>query len=180
MNRSVYTRTMDTTVEHPAIDLRLRPPALRLERRAVAWWMLRSTIACGIPLSALVVAATLWHPARAWLIAPAIVVAIVLVAKVAIEPWWRFRVHRWEITERATYAQSGWLVVERRVAPTTRIQTVDAVRGPLEQLFGLSTLRVTTASSYGAVVIRGLDRRTAEDAAARLTIVAELSEGDAT
>ncbi|MGO2847203.1 MAG: PH domain-containing protein, partial [Microbacterium gubbeenense] len=77
-------------------------------------------------------------------------------------------------------ARHGWLVVEQRVAPTTRIQTVDAVRGPLEQIFGLSTLRVTTASSYGAIAIRGLDRHTAEEAAARLAAVAELAEGDAT
>ena len=66
------------------------------------------------------------------------------------------------------------------MAPTSRIQTVDALRGPLEQLFGLSTLRVTTASSYGAISIRGLDRAAAEAAVARLAIVAELEEGDAT
>jgi len=171
---------MDLKETTTSPSMRLRPPSLCVERRAIAWWMLRNTIACGIPLAALIVAATLWEPARVWLYAPIIAVVLVLLVKVAIEPWWRFRVHRWEITERATYAQSGWLVVERRVAPTTRIQTVDAVRGPLEQAFGLSTLRVTTASSYGAIAIRGLDRRTAEDAAARLTVVAELSEGDAT
>lgn len=171
---------MNPSTEHPAVGVRLRPPSLRVERRAIGWWMLRNLIACGILLAALIVATVLWEPARPWLAAPIIVVGLVLIVKSVIEPWWRFRVHRWEITERATYAQNGWLVVERRVAPTTRIQTVDAVRGPFEQLFGLSTLRVTTASSYGAITIRGLDRRTAEDAATRLTVVAELSEGDAT
>lgn len=160
--------------------MRMRPPALRVERRAIAWWMLRNIIATGIPLAALTISSIIWEPARVWLIAPMIAFAVILVAKVALEPWWRYRVHRWEITERATYASMGWIVVEWRVAPTTRIQTVDAVRGPLEQLFGLSTLRVTTASSYGAISIRGLDRRTAEEAATRLAVVAELSEGDAT
>lgn len=161
-------------------ELKLRLPALRVERRAIGWWMLRNAIVCGILLAALIVGAILWEPARVWLVAPLVALGLVFVVKVAVEPWWRYRIHRWEITERATYAVNGWLVVERRVAPTTRIQTVDAVRGPLEQLFGLSTLRVTTASSYGAISIRGLDRRTAEDAAARLAVVAELSEGDAT
>lgn len=69
---------------------------------------------------------------------------------------------------------------EWRVAPTSRIQTVDAVRGPIEQLLGLSTLRVTTASSSGAISIVGLDRAVAQDAAARLAVIAEISEGDAT
>lgn len=142
--------------------------------------MTRSVLAYGGLLAALIAAAVIWEFVRAWLAAPIIAVSVVLVVKAAIEPWWRYRVHRWEITERATYASSGWLVVEWRVAPTSRVQTVDAVRGPLEQLFGLSTLRVTTASSYGAIKIPGLDRRTAEEAAARLAIVAELTEGDAT
>lgn len=158
----------------------MRPPALRVVRRAMAWWAVRSALWCGLPLVALLVAAALWEPVRVWLSVPIVVVAVVLVAKVVVEPWWRYRVHRWEITDRATYASRGWLVVEWRVAPTSRIQTVDAVRGPLEQLLGLSTLRVTTASSYGAINICGLDRRTAEEAVARLAIVAELSEGDAT
>jgi membrane protein YdbS with pleckstrin-like domain len=171
---------METIDVYGPPDVHVRPPALRLDRRAVPWWMLRSLLLCGIPLAGLIVAAALWEPARAWLIAPIVAVGLLLLAKVAVEPFWRFRVHRWEITERATYASSGWLVVEWRVAPTSRIQTVDAVRGPLEQLFGLSTLRVTTASSYGAISIRGLDRATAEEAAARLAVVAELSEGDAT
>lgn len=142
--------------------------------------MLRNLLLCGIPLAALIVASTIWEPARVWLLAPIVGFAVLLLVKVALEPFWRFRVHRWEITERATYSSNGWLVSEWRVAPTSRIQTVDALSGPLEQIFGLSTLRVTTASSYGAISIRGLDRATAEEAAARLAIVAELEEGDAT
>lgn len=158
----------------------MRLPARRLDRRAVPWWMLRSALLCGIPLVALIVVASIWEPTRVWLIAPIVACGLLLILKAAVEPFWRFRVHRWEITETATYASNGWLVVEWRVAPTSRIQTVDALRGPLEQLFGLSTLRVTTASSYGAISIRGLDRNAAQDAAARLAVVAELSEGDAT
>ena len=158
----------------------MRLPRLRIERRAIAWWMARALILWGILLTVLIVASVLWEPARVWLIAPMILVVIVLLVKVLVEPWWRYAVHRWEITEHATYASNGWLVREWRVAPSSRIQTVDAVRGPLEQLLGLSTLRVTTASSYGAIKISGLDRATADEAATRLAVVAELSEGDAT
>ena len=163
-----------------ADDLSVRVPRLRIERRAVAWWILRALLIWGLILAILVVAYALWEPARVWLVAPIAAAAVIVAARLGLEPWWRYRVHRWEITERATYASNGWLVREWRVAPTSRIQTVDAVRGPLEQLLGLSTLRVTTASSYGAVNIKGLDRRTAEAAAKRLAVVAELTEGDAT
>lgn len=161
-------------------EVRVRLPRLRVERRAVLWWMLRALLQWGLLLAALVVAWALWEPARVWILVPAIGVAAILAVKLAVEPWWRYRVHRWEFTEQATYAASGWLVREWRVAPTSRIQTVDAVRGPLEQFLGLSTLRVTTASSSGAIAVQGLDRRTAEEAATRLAAVAELVEGDAT
>lgn len=160
--------------------LPLRPPRLRVERRAIALWALRALLSWGLLLAALIVAWVIWEPARVWLLAPIIAGGLVLLVKILIEPWWRYAVHRWEITELATYATSGWLVREWRVAPSSRIQTVDAVRGPLEQLLGLSTLRVTTASSYGAINIRGLDRADAEEAATRLAVVAELTEGDAT
>lgn len=170
----------DTVEEFPGPAVQIRQPTLRIERRTIAWWMLRALITWGLLLAALVVAAALWEPARVWLIAPTVGVGLVLVAKLLLEPSWRYAVHRWEITETGTYAVSGWLVREWRVAPSSRIQTVDAVRGPLEQLLGLSTLRVTTASSYGAIKIPGLDRAVADEAVARLSVVAELSEGDAT
>src|SRR5450759_2306604 len=56
-------------------------------------------------------------------------------AHVIVMPRWRYRVHRWEVTSTAVYTQSGWLVQERRIAPLSRVQTVDTARGPLEQLF---------------------------------------------
>lgn len=164
----------------PSPDAQVRLPRLRIERRAIAWWMLRALTRWGVLLAILGVAAAIWEPARVWLIAPIIAAGVILLAKLLVEPWWRYAVHRWEITEHATYASRGWLVREWRVAPSSRIQTVDAVRGPLEQMLGLSTLRVTTASSYGAINITGLDRETAQEAATRLAVVAELSEGDAT
>lgn len=158
----------------------LRVPRHSIEKRAVWWWMVRALISWGILLAALVVVAVLWEASRPWMVAPIAAAALVFVAKVVVEPWWRYRVHRWEIGEHATYARSGWVVQEWRVAPTSRIQTVDAVRGPLEQMLGLSTLRVTTASSYGAISIPGLDRATADAAVEQLATVAEITPGDAT
>lgn len=174
--------TPDSTeiAEPPGTEVDIRVPKLRVERRAIAWWMLRALVLWGLLLGALITAAVLWEPVRVWLIAPIVLVAAVFLAKIVVEPWWRYAVHRWEIGELATYASNGWLVREWRVAPTSRIQTVDAVRGPIEQLLGLSTLRVTTASSSGAISIVGLDRAVAQDAAARLAVIAEISEGDAT
>lgn len=135
----------------------------------------------GVPfLATTVVAYVWWEVARPWLILAVVAAALFLMVGVAVEPLWRYRVHRWETTPEAVYARSGWLVREWRAAPLSRVQTVDALRGPVEQLLGLSTLRVTTASSYGAINIGGLDQKTAGRLAEELTEITQQTPGDAT
>lgn len=168
---------------HPPTDLpsmTLRPPAHRVERRAIGWWMLQSLLLAVPILAATIVAYLWWEAARPWLILAVVAASLLLIVGVAAEPFMRYRVHRWETTQEAVYARSGWLVREWRAAPLSRVQTVDALRGPLEQLLGLSSLRVTTASSYGAITIGGLDQRTASRLADELTQITQQTLGDAT
>jgi uncharacterized protein len=102
------------------------------------------------------------------------------VISLAVVPMWRYRVHRWEIGPQAVYTRTGWLVQERRIAPISRVQTVDTYRGPLDQLFGLANVTVTTASSAGAVHIVALDVDVANHVVAQLTDIAAIGAEDAT
>jgi len=97
-----------------------------------------------------------------------------------VMPQWRYRVHRWEATDTAVYTQTGWLSQERRIAPISRVQTVDTYRGPLDRMFGLANVTVTTASSAGAVRIVALDSDVADRVVARLTDIAAIGGEDAT
>jgi hypothetical protein len=98
----------------------------------------------------------------------------------AVVPVWRYRVHRWELGPQAVYTRTGWLVQERRIAPISRVQTVDTYRGPVDRLFGLSNVTVTTASSAGAVHIVALDVDVADHLVAQLTDIAAIGAEDAT
>ena len=69
---------------------------------------------------------------------------VLALAHLIIMPRWRYRVHRWESTPEAVYTQSGWFTTERRIAPVSRIQTVDSHIGPFERLFRLANVTVTT------------------------------------
>lgn len=160
--------------------IELRDPTHPVQRRAIYWWMLQSGVLYVSLMVAGAVAWNFWEAGRTWIGVALIVVTVLLIAGVAVEPFWRFRVHRWETTDHAVYARTGWLVREWRAAPLSRVQTVDAVQGPLEQLLGLSTLRVTTAPSGGAIDIVGLDAATATREADRLARATELTPGDAT
>jgi uncharacterized protein len=105
---------------------------------------------------------------------------LVLLAYVAVVPSWRYLVHRWEVTDTAVYTQTGWWTRERRIAPMSRIQTVDHVEGAIARLFGLATVTVTTASAAGALAISGLDKDVARRLVDDLTVKADAVEGDAT
>jgi membrane protein YdbS with pleckstrin-like domain len=89
-------------------------------------------------------------------------------------------VHRWEANQEAVVTRSGWLTQEWRVAPLSRIQTVDTKRGPLEQLLGLATVTVTTASAAGPVQIAGLAHDDAARLVDELTATTQATPGDAT
>ena len=138
------------------VPVRLRPPAHRVARAAVGYWALRSALTWTMVAAASVVARVVTGSAWA-LVALAAAVVVGLVDSLVV-PRWRYAVHRWETTPDAVYTQSGWLSIERRLAPTSRIQTVDSSQGPLERLFGLSNVSVSTASASGEADDRGAGR----------------------
>ncbi|MFJ6100048.1 PH domain-containing protein [Streptomyces sp. NPDC092359] len=160
--------------------VRLRPPRNPVERRAVTWWRTRLLTTTAVPVLVLAVLGLLIEPARLWLLMPAGVLAAVGLACTAFFPPWWYRVHRWEVTDDAVYVRTGALWQEWRIAPMSRIQTVDTSRGPLEQGFRLATVIVTTASSHGAIRIEGLDHEAAAGLAERLTAITQATPGDAT
>ncbi|MGW4997617.1 PH domain-containing protein [Streptomyces hydrogenans] len=160
--------------------VRLRPPRNSVDRRAVGWWRTRCLIGTAVPVVVLGVLGLLIEPARFWLLSPTAVLAAIGLACTAFFPAWWYRVHRWEVTDEAVYVRTGALWQEWRIAPMSRIQTVDTVRGPLEQLFGLATVTVTTASSKGALRVEGLDHELAAELAEKLTLVTQATPGDAT
>jgi membrane protein YdbS with pleckstrin-like domain len=160
--------------------MQLRDPAHLVSPRAIVFWTVRALPGWLLVL----VGQTLWFVVAQDLV-PLRVAALVFTvlfaaAHLIVMPRWRYRVHRWEVTEDAVYTQSGWLSQERRIAPISRVQTVDTERGPLEQLFRLANVTVTTASAAGPLRIHGLDRATADALVAELTEITSQSEGDAT
>lgn len=161
-------------------DTRLRPPRHWLDRRAEAWWRAQLALLAASVVVPLVVLGLLIEPARAWFLVPAVILAVVgILAALALPRWW-YLVHRWEVTDQAVYARTGYFWQTWRIAPMSRIQTVDTTRGPLQRGFGLATVTVTTASSAGAVRIEGLDHETAAELAEELTRITHETPGDAT
>ncbi|WP_051683710.1 PH domain-containing protein [Blastococcus sp. URHD0036] len=162
----------------------VREPAWPVSRSAIGLWVTQGVLGT-LLWAALLVPALLLLPTDdlplsllPW-VGP---VLLVLYAGVAIglEPRIRYRVHRWEVTGEAVYAVSGWLTRTWTLVPISRIQTVDVTRGAVQQLYGLATIAVLTASSSGTVRVRHLPADVAERVAADLVHRAEQVRDEAT
>jgi uncharacterized protein len=162
----------------------VREPAWPLSRSAIGLWVTEGIIGSVF----LGIAATLFAvfvpsdapapwPLLRWLVPLAVVGYAVVV--IGIRPWIRFRVHRWEVTGEAVYTLTGWLTRTWTLVPISRIQTVDVTRGVLQQIFGLSTVAVMTASSQGTVQVWHLEadvaQRVADDLAHRAEQVRDIA-----
>lgn len=157
----------------------LREPSQRVSPRARTMWRVSSLVEAMMTFTVLAVGDALVDEVDVpwWVFALAVGAHLVWAAVV---PQWRYLVHRWEVTETAVYTQTGWWARERRIAPMSRIQTVDHAEGAVERLFRLATVTVTTASAAGALRIAGLDRDVARRLVDELTLKADAVEGDAT
>jgi membrane protein YdbS with pleckstrin-like domain len=142
-------------------------------------WLVGALLEGAVTVGVLLVVGYAWAPVDLpWWVA--VVLVLLLVAYAVVVPPWKYAVHRWEVTDTAVYTQTGWWTRERRIAPLSRIQTVDYSEGPLERVFRLASVTVTTASAAGALRIAALDKQLARGLAEELTLKADSVPGDAT
>jgi membrane protein YdbS with pleckstrin-like domain len=157
----------------------VRDPAWSLSRSAIGLWVAQGvlgTVVYGLAVTAFVLLVPGdegWLTVVRW-VAPVLVVGYGVVT-IGVRPRLRYRVHRWEVTAEAVYTLTGWLTRTWTLVPVSRIQTVDVTRGVVQQVFGLASVAVLTASAQGTVRVPHLEvdvaRRVAEDLARRAETV---------
>ena len=162
----------------------VRDPAWSLSRSAIGLWTTQGVLgtvwfALGT-LAVFLVPDDAGGPVPVLRWAAPVVTLLYAVVAIGIRPWVRYRVHRWEVTGEAVYTLTGWLTRTWTLVPISRIQTVDVTRGVLQQLFGLATVAVLTASSQGTVRVLHLEADVAQRVADDLARRAELVRDEAT
>ena len=159
--------------------MELRDPQHRVSPRARWLWVAEAALQSVGVIVVLVVVTGPWDwfslPGWGWF-----ALVVVGIVYVVVMPTIRYAVHRWETTPNAVYTQSGWIRRERRIAPLSRVQTIDFEQGALSRALRLAEARVTTASAAGPVKIKGVEKYVAEDIVADLTERTATTTGDAT
>ena len=158
----------------------LREPANLVSPRAVPYWRLTSLLRGLVVWVGVGIALALVDDKPWWAVALGILLLLATLTHLLVMPPLRYRIHRWEVTQEAIHTRSGWLSLEQRVAPLSRVQTVDSEQHALMRAFGLATVTVTTASAAGPISIECLDKDVAKQLVADLTEYAARTEGDAT
>ncbi len=110
-----------------------------------------------------------------------IVVGVLLVANAAISPYFRFHRYRYSIGAEFIDIYEGYIFVERNIVPLERLHKMQTVRGPIDRIFKVAKVVVTTAG--GDVTLRFLDEEKADFIAENLgrrinQIVVEKREED--
>jgi membrane protein YdbS with pleckstrin-like domain len=158
----------------------LRAPANRVSPQAIGFWTVSALLGDAVLVAGALVAWLVVPGAPGWVGLLVLLLALAAVAHVVLMPRIRYRVHRWEVTDTAVHTREGWIGRETRIAPISRVQTVDSRQGALMRLFGLASITVTTASAAGPITVDCLDADTAAHVVAQLTAITAATEGDAT
>lgn len=171
----------DTTYDPDhALVASLREPANRVSPRAVSYWRTTAIIGAVIVLGIAITVYVLVPSRPWWATAILVVLALYAIVDIFVMPPVRYRIHRWEVNDIAVHTREGWISLETRIAPLSRVQTVDSNQGPIMRLYKLASLTVTTASAAGPITIEGLDADEARELVATLTRITAATEGDAT
>ena len=105
----------------------LRVPRNQMSRRAIRYWSALAALqGLGLLGAELGIEAAFGLGPGCWTAFGAS--AFVVLGYVLAMPRWRYRVHRWEVTDEALYTRAGWFSVHWRIAPINRIQTIDSHR----------------------------------------------------
>lgn len=90
-----------------------------------------------------------------------------LICNMLLGPIFRFHRYRYRITPECIEVKEGYINVTRAIVPMERLHKIETQRGPIDRIFGVTKVNITTAG--GDVTIRFLKEERAQEIADILT-----------
>lgn len=154
----------------------------KLDERAIPLWKIQATIGLSIPFLVIFIVGTIL-----WLFTPFPGFLLILLVIVAISLYYfnlgwlpprSYQGWSYRLTDTIIELKSGVIIQKSVLIPLSRLQHVDLVRGPIEQRFGLSSLKIHTAGTRAAShTIPGLEAEVASKLRDELIVAAKLKTG---
>ena len=92
--------------------------------------------------------------------------AVLTMLDVLISPYFRYHRYRYSINDECIDIIEGYLFVKRNIVPIERLHKLQTAKGPIDQIFGVEKVVVTTGG--GDVTISFLEEERAEQIAESL------------
>lgn len=92
-----------------------------------------------------------------------LLLVILTIFDLAVSPYFRYHRYRYSINEECIDIKEGYLFTKRHIVPIERLHKLQTAKGPIDQMFGVAKVVVTTAG--GDVTIRFLEEEKAEQIA---------------
>lgn len=102
-----------------------------------------------------------------WISAGAVIALVA--AYLLVEPMVFYNRYRYKINDERIDVRRGVIIIRRTMVPIERVHQVEVTRGPINNMFGLANVEVTTAG--GVATIEYLDLEEAEQIAKRLNVL---------
>ena len=95
-----------------------------------------------------------------------LVLAVLIILDVAVSPYFRYNRYRYSINDECIDIIEGYLFVKRNIVPIERLHKLQTKKGPVDQMFGVAKVVVTTGG--GDVTLEFLEEERAEQIAETL------------
>lgn len=95
-----------------------------------------------------------------------LILAVLVLSDVAVSPYFRYNRYRYSINEGCIDIIEGYLFVKRNIVPIERLHKLQTKKGPIDQMFGVAKVIVTTGG--GDVTLEFLEKERAEQIAETL------------
>ncbi len=103
-----------------------------------------------------------------------IIIGVLSILNLLISPHFRFKRYKYMITDDKIDVVEGYIFIKREIVPIERIHKITLERGPIDNIYGLAKVLLTTAG--GVVTIQYLKLEKAEQIAESLkSIVNEVA-----
>lgn len=134
----------------------------KLSKKALGCMYVATALWSAILLVAIIVSYVLWFVPENIMVGKvlSLVFGFMILANAIISPYFRFHRYRYKIDEEFIDIREGYLFVTREIVPIERLHKMETIRGPIDSMFGVAKVKVTTAG--GEVTIRFLEEEKAE------------------
>lgn len=134
----------------------------KLSKKALGCMYVATALWSAILLIAIIVVYAMWFIPEDIMVGKvlSLVFGLLLIINAGVSPYFRFHRYRYQIDDEFIDIREGYLFVKREIVPIERLHKMETIRGPIDTMFGVAKVKVTTAG--GEVVIRFLEQEKAE------------------